>query len=261
VLAHIHPLRRQFAGGLVPTSRIMESRFCARACPGTAKCPEPLCSVKALPSPRRCPAPSRRALPLLRRSYGLMRQTKSLSPPSACRPYGESLQVAASPCWEMALPDVISASLSLDAWTRTAVAREVHLAVTSLATSAFPTGLGGSADHNLPASSDFMRNPFRGRRHSLRSGLQVCLPPRSPPPLRRNSAGRPWRLHPSRAQFVTSLSIGYASRPNRPIDGAGTSTPPDSQPCRLLQPQRGSIPKPRVSEAPPWVDVTPTPQP
>jgi hypothetical protein len=34
---------------------------------------------------------------------------------------------------------------------------------------------------------------FAGCRHSLRSGLQVCLPPRSSPPLRISSARRPWR--------------------------------------------------------------------
>jgi AcrR family transcriptional regulator len=37
--------------------------------------------------------------------------------------------------------------------------------------------------------------------------------------------GRPWRLHPSRTRFVTSPRIGYASRPNRAIDGRGLSPP------------------------------------
>src|SRR6516162_3534859 len=37
--------------------------------------------------------------------------------------------------------------------------------------------------------------------------------------------GRPWRLHPSSARFVTSPRIGYASRPNRAIDGRGLSPP------------------------------------
>ena len=43
------------------------------------------------------------------------------NPPAAsgCPLVGGSLQVAASPCWEMALPDVISADLSLGAWTPT----------------------------------------------------------------------------------------------------------------------------------------------
>jgi len=37
--------------------------------------------------------------------------------------------------------------------------------------------------------------------------------------------GRPWRLHPSRTRFVTSPRIGYASRPNRAIDGTGLPPP------------------------------------
>src|SRR5207249_8972558 len=35
--------------------------------------------------------------------------------------------------------------------------------------------------------------------------------------------GQPWRLRPSTARFVTSPRIGYASRPNRVIDGIGLS--------------------------------------
>ncbi len=48
-----------------------------------------------------------RALPLRHRSYGLMRQTKTLPPVPV--PFADgSLQVVANPCWEMALPDVVS---------------------------------------------------------------------------------------------------------------------------------------------------------
>jgi hypothetical protein len=38
-------------------------------------------------------------------------------------------------------------------------------------------------------------------------------------------SGRPWRLHPSKSRFVASPRIGYASRPNRAIDGRGLSPP------------------------------------
>ena len=51
---------------------------------------------------------------------------------------GGSLQVAANPCWVMALPDVISASLSQDAWARIPAGRRVHLPVSSPTSSAFP---------------------------------------------------------------------------------------------------------------------------
>ena len=50
--------------------------------PGTAKCPEPLCPhVGVTAVGERRLASSRRALPLLHRSYGLMRQTTALRPP------------------------------------------------------------------------------------------------------------------------------------------------------------------------------------
>ncbi len=64
-----------------------------------------------------------RALPLRHRSYWLMRQTKTL-PPIPVPFVDGSSQVVANPCWEMVLPDVISASLSLDAWTRIPLACE-----------------------------------------------------------------------------------------------------------------------------------------
>jgi hypothetical protein len=44
----------------------------------TAKCSELLCQARALFAPGWCPAPPRRALPPLLRSYELMRQTSSL---------------------------------------------------------------------------------------------------------------------------------------------------------------------------------------
>jgi len=64
-----------------------------------------------------------------------------LNPPTASVVPSDSgsMQVAVSPCWEKDLPDVISAHLSLRAWTPTPVALEVLLPVSSLKTSAFPS--------------------------------------------------------------------------------------------------------------------------
>jgi hypothetical protein len=50
----------------------------------------------------------------------------------------QSLQVAVSPCCIQALPGVISANLSSDAWTPTTVADRVRVPVSSPVTSAFP---------------------------------------------------------------------------------------------------------------------------
>ena len=82
---------------------------------------EPLCPVRVLPIRGWRLPPPRKALPFPHRSYGLMRQTDSLPLASALASLRGSLQVAASPCWESVLPDVISASLSPGAWTPTPV--------------------------------------------------------------------------------------------------------------------------------------------
>ncbi len=63
------------------------------------ECPEPPCPERVLPAPG------------CRRSYGLMRQTTTLPAPPVCPLRARSLQVLARPCWAMALPDIISATL------------------------------------------------------------------------------------------------------------------------------------------------------
>ena len=52
---------------------------------------------------------------------------------------------------------------------------------------------------------------------------------------------QPWLLRPSLSQFVTSPCPGYANRLNRAIDGMGTCTPLDAQPCRLLPELRAGM--------------------
>ena len=72
------------------------------------------------------------------RSYGLMRQAKTLPEPQFVALCHESLQVAAYPCWELALPDVIS---SIFLWVLGPVPRRaspVLLLVSSRTTSASP---------------------------------------------------------------------------------------------------------------------------
>jgi hypothetical protein len=95
-------------------------RLSVRDRPRPTRCQEPLCSLRVLPFERWCFPPPREALPPHHRSYGLMRQTKTL-PLLSVALCSRSLQVVASPCWEMAFPDVISASPSLGAWTLTPV--------------------------------------------------------------------------------------------------------------------------------------------
>jgi hypothetical protein len=71
-----------------------------------------------------------------------MRQTITLSQdvvsPTSTR---WSVPVAASPCWAMVFPDVISARLSQDAWAMIPAGRWVRIPVSSPTSSAFPTSL------------------------------------------------------------------------------------------------------------------------
>ena len=92
----------------------------------------------------------------------------------------------------------------------------------------FPRDLGlphvrnGSA-LGIALSSDFTTGAqFRGGSHRFASGLPMCLPPRSLPPIQ-HVVWRPWLLRPSTVEVVTFLHVGDASRPNQTIDGRGLS--------------------------------------
>src|SRR5262249_12158182 len=65
--------------------------------------------------------------------------------------------------------------------------------------------------------------------------------------------GRPWHLHPSSARFVTSPRIGYASRPNRAIDGRGLSPPRSA--ALLAAPTSFSLVATRSSWCDQWPDT------
>lgn len=82
--------------------------------------------------------PTSAGVTLRHRSYGLMRQSSTLPLPTVSPLVNGSVPVAVSPGWEEDLPDVLSAYLSLRAWTPTPAARVVHLPVSSHTTAAFP---------------------------------------------------------------------------------------------------------------------------
>lgn len=89
-----------------------------------------------------------------------MRQTWLLcgSLPFGSEP--QSLQVAVSPCWNQALPGVISANLSSDAWTPTTVVAKVHIPVSSLDTSAFPKVPSGRLPTTLRSTTSEREGAF-----------------------------------------------------------------------------------------------------
>ena len=99
--------------------------------------------------------------------------------------------------------------------------------------SGLPPVRTGSALHNVrPATSG--RRPLRGCSHSLMFRPAGLLTTPVAPTARASAIGQPWFLHPSLSWVVTFPRPGYANRLNRAIDGMGTYTPLDTQPCRLL---------------------------
>jgi hypothetical protein len=102
-----------------------------------------------------CTSP-RRALPLLLRSYGLMRRSRHLSSTSAWTSVEGSLQVAIIPCCSRDLPDDISENLSCDAWAfTTTVCRVLCL---FLPLQHRPSTRVGSAYRELPAKATSRRS-------------------------------------------------------------------------------------------------------
>lgn len=144
------------------------------------------------------------------------------SHPLCCWLGGESSQFGPPTAGPWDLPDVISANPSLDAWTPTPAVSGLHLPVSSPRASAFPT-LGTGRHLAFPRAATPARDSITGlqsfpnvqasrfARHPGRSYRSAC------------SRWQPWLLPPSTVEIVTSLHVGYASRPNRAIDGRGLS--------------------------------------
>jgi len=150
---------------------------------------------------------SRPALPGPHRSYGLMRQTSTLSRPTHDGLVRESLQVAACPCWEEALPDVVS-SISVEVLgpvPRRASA--VPLAVSSRRTSASPYMQEVRRADTPAMMATSMTNQFRGCSHSFMFRLPHLLDPQVAPTAE--------ALCPlgSRAVYTTQSPCSYPTRP------------------------------------------------
>ena len=86
------------------------------------------------------------------------------------------------------------------------------------------------------------RSVFRGCRYSLMFRPPSLLSPQIVPTAAPTAAGQPGILLPGLSCFVTSTRTGYANRLTQAIDGTGTLTLSDSQPCRLLTSLHGHYP-------------------
>jgi hypothetical protein len=149
-----------------------------------------------------------------------------------------SLQVVASPCWEMALPDIISATLVQVLGPIPRRAPRLHLSASSPRTPASPHGKRVRRADLSPHGS------FRGEPYFvaavIRSPSGSCT--RSASRLlrpQRASAGPPGLSHHASPGRLPGPGCGVASRPTWTTDVAGLS-PAGSQPCRLLPLAHGS---------------------
>ena len=142
--------------GLIHDSTSLRATCLWALCPSTlpytkpTKCREPICPFKVLPLQGWRPAPPRKELPFLPRSYGLMCQFQMLHPALPIGSSRWSLQVAANPCCKRDLPDVSSASLSLDAWLPTPAVTRLLVPITSPCPTAFPMSLLGQLFRENP---------------------------------------------------------------------------------------------------------------
>jgi hypothetical protein len=123
----------------------------------------------------------RPALPGPRRYSGLMRQTSTLSRPMHGGLVRESLQVAVYPCWEEALPDVLSSICVEVLGPVPRRASAVLLPVSSRKTSASPYVQEVRRADTPAMMATSMTNRFRGCSHSMMFRLPHLLDPQVAP--------------------------------------------------------------------------------
>ena len=173
------------------------------------------------PSGRRVPPPPRTFL-LGLRSYGLMRQSRVALPYfGLLASFEKSAQVATSPCCYRDSPDVISANLSPDAWSPTPTVPPSALACFFLGVIGLPKTLFRSASRWYPRTRFFRGLFLEVADISLCSGLQICSPPRSFPPLRiQPQGGRGFDIRAERASLPPHAPDMLAVR-NRQLTAQG----------------------------------------
>jgi hypothetical protein len=151
--------------------------------------------------------------------------------------FEESLQVVHRPCCPRELPDVISENLSLDAGSRTPAVPPCALTCSFHGAIGLPQAEIGSASRVCPANTTSRRSLFRGCRYSLMFRPPSLLTPQIVPTaaiLPQGSRGFYVRAYRALSHAPDMLTVRIQA-----IDGTGTFTLSDSQPCRLLTPPQG----------------------
>ena len=146
------------------------------------------------------------ALPGFHRYYGLMRQTSPLSRPTHDGLVRQSWQVAAGPCGEEALPDVISSIAVEGLGSVPRRASSVLLPVSSRRASASPHLQQVRRAETPAMSATAMTNRLRGCSHAMMFRLPHVRGPQVAPTAEARS------LLGSRAVDATPRTCGYPPR-------------------------------------------------
>ena len=111
MLTHIHPSSPRFAFGFVQIKSSRLPAQCPDPCSGPPSAQSRFADVWCYHRSRQVKACRRRTLPLLRRSYRLMRQTKTLPRPCFVGLYPGSLQVLPVPAGSWPFPTLVLQSV------------------------------------------------------------------------------------------------------------------------------------------------------
>jgi hypothetical protein len=147
-----------------------------------------------------------------------MRQTSPLSRPMHCGLVRESLQIAVCPCWEEALPDVISSICVEVLGPVPRRASAVPLPVSSRRTSASPYVQEVRRAETPAMLATSMTNRFRGCSHS------VMFTPRLLLPQKRNVFWAAGPCTPRKERVVTHHELWYRYVPESGNWHDGTCT-------------------------------------
>jgi hypothetical protein len=120
--------------------------------------------------------------------------------------YDGSLQVAARPCWEMALPDIISAILAEVPGPLPRSVLPVHMPASSRKATASPQASQVRHTKILPVMHLQQGSAFRGCSHSIMFKLPRSLDPQIAPTAEAQS------LQGGRAVYTTHSSVSYLLR-------------------------------------------------
>ena len=155
-----------------------------------------------------------------------MRQTKTLSQPRCIALGHASLQVAASPCWELAFPDVLS---SIFLWVLGPVPRRahpVHALVSSRTTSASPQSKQvRRAGTSTTTATSMMATVFGAAVIRSCSGSHTCQASRLLLPLqlyKSHRAARPFTPRKERVVTLHELWHRYISESSNCYGGTFT---------------------------------------